>query len=187
MHALPPIGDKRMKRTGSDRQYQYLGDPESSLLISYIRVVKFFHVLVMRKRRIIPRIIICSCRSHCIYLQVPSSLPCAYATLIYLFLFSDQRDSLLVALSTNSYHVLGVTSGTTNDMNGYMSDWQLIILDQHKIEICFYSDTRQVTMTTAPRAPGFAREELTCTSLNVDLRPHAVRSIHLPCTQTMVS
>lgn len=55
VHALPPIGDKRMKRTGSDRQYQYLGDPKSSLLISYIRVVEFFHVLVMRKKSIIPK------------------------------------------------------------------------------------------------------------------------------------
>ena len=52
----------------------------------------------------------------------PSSLPCPQATLMDLFVFSDQRDWLLVALSTNSYHVLGVTSVITNDMNCYMSD-----------------------------------------------------------------
>lgn len=54
---------------------------------------------------------------------------------MYILVFSDQRDCLLVALSTNSYHVLGVTSVITNDMNCYMSDQQLIILDQLKIEI----------------------------------------------------
>ena len=39
VHALPPFGDKRTKKTGSDRQYQCLGDPESSLLISYTSVL----------------------------------------------------------------------------------------------------------------------------------------------------
>lgn len=73
-HALPPIPDKRNKKTGPDGRY--LRDPDSSLLISCII---FLHVQLMRKQRIMPSLY-----------TGQLSRPRLYATSSYIAVYRDQ-------------------------------------------------------------------------------------------------